>query len=112
MLLPKEQNRATRTQLQFLLVLSSLTFGSVVAIAPVKAEEVCQVTDPTGTLLNVRSAPNGQIINTLKNGREVYIHEVSKDDKGRSWAKVGGYNEGKYRTWGWVIREFISCYSR
>jgi hypothetical protein len=112
MLLQQEQNRGTRTKVYFWLFLISLTFSSTVAIRPVKAEEVCQVTDPTGTPLNVRSTPNGPVTDTLKNGREVYIHELSTDAQGRAWAKVGGYSEGKYRTWGWVIREFISCYSR
>jgi hypothetical protein len=32
----------------------------------VKAETVCEVTDPTGTPLNVRISPNGQIIGTVE----------------------------------------------
>jgi hypothetical protein len=76
-----------------------------------KAETVCKVTDPTGTPLNVRDTPNGRVINTLKNGREVSINQISYDSKGRPWAKVGGYYNGEYRVWGWVLREFISCYN-
>jgi hypothetical protein len=79
---------------------------------PAKAENVCQVTDPTGTPLNVRDQPNGKVINTLKNGRDVYIEEISYDTQGRPWAKISGYYNGKYRVWGWVLREFVSCYSR
>ena len=79
---------------------------------PAKAETVCQVTDPTGTPLNVRNQPNGKIINTLKNGRNVYIEETTYDSQGRPWAKISGYYNGKYRLWGWVLREFISCYNR
>lgn len=79
---------------------------------PVKAEQVCQVTDPTGTPLNVRDSPNGNVINALRNGREVYILETADDEQGRPWAKIAGYYEGNYRIWGWVIREFISCYNR
>ncbi len=107
-----KQNSVATVKLQALLTLISLAVSSGVAIAPVKAEEVCKVTDPTGTPLNVRSSPNGQIVNALKNGREVYIHEVATDNQGRAWVKIGGYYESKYRTWGWVIREFLSCYSR
>lgn len=77
-----------------------------------QAETVCQVTDPTGTPLNVREAPNGRIINKLKNGRRVYIHQVAYDNGNRPWAKIGGYYKGEYRIWGWVFREFISCYKR
>jgi hypothetical protein len=75
-----------------------------------QAGQICKVTDPTGTPLNVRNSPNGKIINALKNGREVEILEIGYDQQSRPWAKIGGYYQGKYRVWGWVIREFISCY--
>jgi hypothetical protein len=74
------------------------------------ASTVCEVTDPTGTPLNVRNRPNGKVINRLKNGRNVDIVETGYDDRGRSWAKVAGYHNGRYREFGWVIREFVSCY--
>ncbi|MGK7926373.1 MAG: SH3 domain-containing protein [Spirulina sp.] len=79
---------------------------------PARAERVCQVTDPTGTPLNVRNRPNGRVINALRNGREVYILEIAYDNQNRPWARVGGYYRGEYRIWGWVLREFISCYDR
>ncbi|NES71879.1 MAG: SH3 domain-containing protein [Okeania sp. SIO2D1] len=79
---------------------------------PAKAENVCEVTDPTGTPLNVRDTPNGRVINALRNGRELYIIAIAYDRKNRPWAKVGGYYQGEYRIWGWVSREFISCYNR
>ncbi len=79
---------------------------------PAKAEKVCQVTDPTGTPLNVRNKPNGRIINTLSNGDEVYIIKTINDGENRSWAKVSGYDKGEHRALGWVFREFISCYNR
>ncbi|MEH2195445.1 MAG: SH3 domain-containing protein [Nostoc sp.] len=84
----------------------------IVTLSPVKAETGCQVTDPTGTPLNVRDQPNGQVINTLKNGRQVDILEIAHDSQNRAWARIGGYYNGKYRVWGWVIREFISCYQQ
>jgi hypothetical protein len=68
------------------------------------------VTDPTGTPLNVRAYPNGPVINRLRNGRVVYILALAPDARGRSWAHVGGYYKGRWRDWGWVFREFISCY--
>lgn len=94
-------------KLFFIVLLNFFAIG-----LPVKAEQVCQVTDPTGTPLNVRDSPNGNVINALRNGREVYILETAYDEQGRSWAKIAGYYEGNYRIWGWVIREFISCYNR
>lgn len=93
--------------------LKLILFLSVTTLSlPANAERICQVTDPTGTPLNVRDRPNGEIINALRNEREVYIDEIVYDDKGRPWAKVSGYHQGKYRYWGWVFREFISCYER
>lgn len=88
-------------------------FVSLAALPlPANAERVCQVTDPTGTPLNVRAQPNGQIINALRNGREVYIDDIAYDEKGRPWARVSGFYKGEYRHWGWVFREFITCYNR
>lgn len=93
------------------IVVTTIHFFLSVAL-PTKAETVCQVTDPTGTPLNVRSQPNGKVINALKNGRNVYIEQIAYDSQSRPWAKVSGYHNGKYRVWGWVLREFISCYQR
>jgi hypothetical protein len=43
--------------------------------------------------------------------KSTYI-ETTYDGQGRPWVLVGGYYEGVYRTWGWVFREFVSCYGR
>ena len=94
----------------FLLALA-LSVSFMMAVQPAQAEKVCKVTDPTGTPLNVRDVPNGRVINRLRNGREVYIEETAYDKQGRPWVKIGSYHNGKYRIWGWVIREFISCSS-
>ncbi|QHU98956.1 SH3 domain-containing protein [Synechocystis sp. CACIAM 05] len=85
-------------------------FCFVLTANPSQAKEICKVTDPTGTPLNVRESPNGKVINALRNNREVEILEIDFDQQGRHWAKVAGYYQGRYRVWGWVIREFISCY--
>jgi hypothetical protein len=96
--------------IQIFLSVATVTIISLPLSA--KAEKICQVTDPTGTPLNVRSSPNGRITNTLRNGREVYIQKIETDEKGRLWALIGGYYQGQYKVWGWVFREFISCYNR
>jgi hypothetical protein len=95
-----------------LLLYLSISLILIANPLPVFAEQVCQVTDPTGTPLNVRATPNGKVINALKNGREVSIIETTYDDQDRPWAKIAGYYQGQYRVWGWVLREFISCYNR
>jgi hypothetical protein len=89
-----------------------ILIGLVVIELPAQAEQICKVTDPTGTPLNVRDRPNGEIINALRNNREVEILEIVYDEQNRAWAKIAGNYQGEYRIWGWVIREFISCYNR
>lgn len=91
--------------------------GFIFAMTTVKipqkalAMNVCRIADPNDVSLNVRDRPNGKLINSLRNGREVYIHKIGYDKKGRSWARVGGYYKGRYRNWGWVFRRYIDCYS-
>jgi uncharacterized protein YgiM (DUF1202 family) len=75
----------------------------------VKADQ-CEVTDPTGTPLNVRASPNGRITGKVGNGTTVYIEKNSTDDNGKAWVKIGTYRKNKYVILGWVYREFISCY--
>ncbi len=65
------------------------------------AQARCVVTDPTGTPLNIRSAPNGEVVGTLRNGVAVSIRTITYDNQGRAWADIGV---------GWVFREFVSCY--
>lgn len=65
----------------------------------------CIVTDPTGTPLNVRSTPQGNIVGTLQNGSNVRVVGTARDYKGQQWANVTSGS----RSLGWVIRRFISC---
>lgn len=92
------------------MILALTTFIAGTSLA--QAATVCKVTDPTGTPLNIRNAPNGKVINQLRNGREVLITNSSYDNKGRVWVYLEGNYKGEYRYWGWAIREFISCYNR
>jgi hypothetical protein len=72
----------------------------------------CVVADPTGTVLNVRAAPDGMIVNdtTLNNGHDVTVYQVIG-----SWAYVG-FAAGNPLvdhsiTWGWVYRPHLKCES-
>ena len=76
----------------------------------IQAGKTCKVTDPTGTPLNARLRPNGKVINRIKNGRSVYIQSVARDDQNKSWVLVSIKNQGNYKTLGYVLREFVSCY--
>jgi hypothetical protein len=76
----------------------------------IQAGKTCRVSDPTGTLLNVRSSPNGRIIGRIKNGRNVYIQSVDRDPKGKPWVLIAVKERGKLQEIGYVLREFVGCY--
>jgi S1-C subfamily serine protease len=66
----------------------------------------CHVADPSGTPLNLRTGPNGQILGALQNGLPVGVVEQVIDDRGRPWVLITG-SDGT--TLGWVFREYLSC---
>jgi hypothetical protein len=70
----------------------------------------CEITDPTGTPLNVRSAPNGRIVGQIRNGAIVHIVDNATDRKGRAWARIETERRRRFVVLGWVFREFISCF--
>lgn len=77
---------------------------------PAMAAQTCKVTDPTGTDLNVRTAPNGRIVGALSNGQRVTILDRTTAG-GKAWVYVGDAELGD-QPFGWVFREFVSCYGR
>jgi hypothetical protein len=64
--------------------------------------------DPTGTPLNVRTSPNGNVIAALPNGMLVSVIDRAIDQRGRGWFYIKHYDTGQ--PIGWVIREFIACF--
>jgi hypothetical protein len=52
------------------------------------AESQCRVMDPTGTQLNVRTSPNGKIIDTLPNRMLVAVVDQTVDPKRRTWVFI------------------------
>lgn len=64
----------------------------------------CRVEDPTGTPLNVRTAPNGAILTTLANGTAVEIVDEMKDGTKR-WLFIA--QEGARL--GWVFGAYVAC---
>lgn len=64
----------------------------------------CLVDDPTGTPLNVRTAPNGVIVGTLPNGARVdLLDEASVGTK--RWLFVARDGERI----GWVFAAYVVC---
>lgn len=85
--------------------LFSLLVLTVAVVINASAQEICRVSDPTGTPLNIRETPNGQIVGNLTNGMVVSVLAtvVSKDNK--KWAHIG--RDGILI--GWVFRDYVDC---
>ena len=77
------------------------------SLGPLRAEGVCMVSDPTGSHLNIRMAPNGKIIADLTNGTHVSIVDSTIDERGRSWVFVRLLTADI--DLGWVYQRFIKC---
>ena len=70
------------------------------------AQGRCLVADPTGTPLNVRTEPNGRIVDSLRNGVMVEIIG-SGSSHGKAWAYVG--RADSKLPLGWVFRDYLNC---
>ena len=90
---------------RILVAVMALVFCTSLGIA---AQDRCRVTDPTGTLLNVRARPDGKIVETLNNGVLVSVIDHADDENGKPWVRVADYKTKKVL--GWVFREFVSCF--
>ena len=64
-------------------VLRACLMAATLAASPALAAGECLVDDPTGTPLNVRSAPNGPILTTLPNGARVELDFAPDEKPGR-----------------------------
>jgi uncharacterized protein YraI len=81
--------------------MKTLLTTAALAVALTSPVLACQVSDPTGTPLNMRESPNGKIIGTLQNGVEVVMKDASKD---WNWAQIVT-KSGKT---GWVYYNYLS----
>lgn len=73
-------------------------------LSPAFAGGECVVDDPTGTPLNVRSAPNGTIVTTLGNGARLMVIEERKIGT-KPWFFVARQGERL----GWVFGAYVVC---
>ena len=90
-----------------------LLFAAVAVLiaGPALADDKCIVTDPSGTPLNVRSAPGGKtILTSLPNGVTVLISDYGKDAKGNDWAHIASLNGDPKAKGGWVRKDLVSCF--
>lgn len=74
------------------------------AVTPAFAAGECVVDDPTGTPLNVRSAPNGPIVTTLRNGTRLEVIEETRIGAKRwLFVSLGGERLG------WIFGAYVVC---
>ncbi len=83
-----------------------LTLCASVLLAGTASAASCVVADPTGTPLNVRDQPAGNVIGTLPNGFRLLSQDSFRDNEGRTWTFVVN-REGD--PIGWVFRRYIRC---
>jgi len=92
-----------------LAVLGALAALPLPAVAQF-SDRVCVVADPTGTPLNVREEPNGEIVGTIANGAWVLVRTRTRVS-GKSWAYV--HDSDKFGTvgdpLGWVFDNYLKC---
>lgn len=90
-------------------IAAGLLAAGIMATAslPAAAQSRCRIADPTGTPLNVRSGPYGEILGQVRNGTPVRIEADAIDGKGKPWAYVVAMEGGQ--PLGWVFRDYVSC---
>ena len=72
----------------FSVFLAAITLSANEAAVAAYAQTSCLVSDPTGTPLNIREAPNGRVIAALRNGQTITATDYSTDNRGKRWAYV------------------------
>lgn len=78
-------------------------------VKAISIKEKCIVSDRSDFALNVRDSPQGEIINRLKNGREVEIREFEQDQNGNLWGYATGQYKGAFRVWGYLFMPDLEC---
>lgn len=73
-------------------------------------DEICVVADPSGTPLNIRDEPNGEIVASVRNGVWVYATAI-RNSNGKPWTYV--YSSDRQgtigRPLGWVFYGYLNC---
>jgi hypothetical protein len=89
-------------------ILSGAAILLVTGLAAEAQSRRCRITDPTGTPLNIRATPGGEVVGQLPNGMLVNRAETIRDERGRAWVFLHDRASGD--PIGWVYREFVACF--
>ena len=68
----------------------------------------CEANNPSAIKMDIRSAPNRQVIDQRSNGAEVVILDRMKDVRGQEWAYVRSSSENQLNL-GWVLKSHLTC---
>ena len=68
----------------------------------------CTANNPSAIKMDIRSAPNRQVIDQRSNGQEVVILDRTKDVHGQEWAYVRSSSENQLNL-GWVLKSHLTC---
>ncbi|MDO9414882.1 SH3 domain-containing protein [Pararhizobium sp.] len=90
-----------------MLILTSLVALTIASQAEAGYDR-CRVADPTGTPLNVRVQPAGDIVGSLDNSMPVNRAERVRDGQGKVWAFVQNPKNG--HPIGWVFSDYLHCF--
>ena len=86
------------------ILLAGLSIASAVTPAFAAGSGQCLIDDPTGTPLNVRTAPNGTILTTLPNGTRIDVIDEMKIG-----AKRWFFATRQGERLGWVFGAYVFC---
>ena len=84
--------------------------GPLAAPAAAQSARVCVVSDPTGTLLNVRDEPNGRVVGEIHNG--VWVKATDRTtSRGKPWAFIHDSDAAGTlgEPLGWVFAAYLTC---
>lgn len=86
--------------------LDYLDCGEDLAEGTYQPEIVCAVADPTGTPLNIRTEPNGEIVGSVRNGEKLRVYAV-REANGKLWAEA--WRDPGDNAVGWVFDDYLKC---
>jgi hypothetical protein len=92
-----------------IIILTMYIFANPFIPARADTSVICRVADPTGTPLNIRLQPNGEIVATARNGDKIVVFrgDEKRDNDGRIWLSVALMTS--VAPDGYVIGSYVRC---
>jgi hypothetical protein len=92
-----------------IMIFAAFIFAALFIPARADTSVICRVADPTGTPLNIRLQPNGEIVATARNGDMILVFrgDEKRDNDGRIWLSVALMTSAVPD--GYVIGSYVRC---